>query len=34
MYKEGGVVCVEVGGTTRMLLLCADSWVTLQQVCD
>ena len=32
MYKEGGVVCVTIIGTTRMHLLCADSWATLQQV--
>ena len=34
VYKEGGVVCVTHTGTTRMGLLCADSWVTLQQVCE
>ena len=33
-YKEGGVVCVNGVGTTRMPLLCADSWAILQQVCD
>ena len=32
--KEGGVVCVAQAGTTRMRLLCADSWVTQQQVCS
>ena len=34
VYKEGGVVCVAQTGTTRMPLLYADSWATLQQVCD
>ena len=32
VWKEGGVVCVGQVGTTRMRLLCADSWATLQQV--
>ena len=32
MYKEGGVVFVTQVGTTRMHLLCVDSWATLQQV--
>ena len=34
VWKEGGVVCVAQVGTTRMPLLYADNWVTLQQVCD
>ena len=34
MWKEGGLVCVTQIGTTRMHLLCADNWVTLQQVCN
>ena len=34
MCKEGGVVCVTQVGVARMYLLCADSWVTLQQVCE
>ena len=34
MCKEGGVVCVTHTGVARMPLLYADSWATLQQVCD
>ena len=34
VYKESGVVCVAHTGTTRMRLLCADNWATLQQVCS
>ena len=34
VYKEDGLVCVTHTGVTRMLLLCADNWATLQQVCD
>ena len=34
VYKEGGVVCVNGIGVARMPLLYADSWATLQQVCD
>ena len=34
VYREGGVVCVTHTGVTRMHLLCADSWATLQQVCE